>query len=192
MTRPQRLAYNDPTWLDTVAAWLLARVLDALTLGEDTARSLCLPLAPLRALLIAEQQATEQTIDTVSLDVVREAGFSPAATASARETVESFQQFIEAHIDEITALQIIYSQRRVTDEQVAELAERLRGSATLPKAYIYCALEDTNNYAMNQRLYHTLQTNGFDAHFADGHGQHDWAYWDRCIGDFLNAYFADQ
>ena len=36
-----------------LAAWLLARVLDALTLGEDTARSLGLPLAPLRALLIA-------------------------------------------------------------------------------------------------------------------------------------------
>ena len=36
-----------------LAAWLLARVLDALTLGEATAQSLGLPLAPLRALLIA-------------------------------------------------------------------------------------------------------------------------------------------
>lgn len=81
---------------------------------------------------------------------------------------------------------------RGSENDLYLLAERLRGSATLPKAYIYCALEDTNNYAMNQRLYHTLQTNGFDAHFADGHGQHDWAYWDRCIGDFLNTYFADQ
>jgi iron complex transport system permease protein len=35
-----------------LAAWLLARVLDALTLGEATAQSLGLPLAPLRALLI--------------------------------------------------------------------------------------------------------------------------------------------
>ncbi|MFT3780073.1 MAG: iron ABC transporter permease [Ottowia sp.] len=34
------------------AAWALARVLDALTLGEDTAQSLGLPLAPLRALLV--------------------------------------------------------------------------------------------------------------------------------------------
>jgi len=33
-------------------AWALARVLDALTLGEATAQSLGLPLAPLRALLI--------------------------------------------------------------------------------------------------------------------------------------------
>ncbi len=36
-----------------LATWLLARVLDALTLGEATAQSLGLPLAPLRALLIA-------------------------------------------------------------------------------------------------------------------------------------------
>jgi len=53
-----------------------------------------------------------------------------AATSSARETVESFQQFIEAHIDEITALQIIYSQpysqRRVTDEQVADMRAKLQ------------------------------------------------------------------
>ena len=34
------------------AAWALARVLDALALGETTARSLGLPLGPLRALLI--------------------------------------------------------------------------------------------------------------------------------------------
>ena len=34
------------------AAWALARVLDALSLGESTAHSLGLPLAPLRALLI--------------------------------------------------------------------------------------------------------------------------------------------
>jgi type I restriction enzyme R subunit len=83
----------------------------------------------LRSLLVAEQQATEQTIDVVSVDVLREAGFSAAATQSARETVESFQRFIQEHLDEITALQIIYSQpysqRRVTDEQVLELAERL-------------------------------------------------------------------
>ncbi|MDO5625216.1 MAG: iron ABC transporter permease [Pseudomonadota bacterium] len=36
-----------------LTAWVLARVLDALTLGEATAQSLGMPLAPLRALLIA-------------------------------------------------------------------------------------------------------------------------------------------
>jgi iron complex transport system permease protein len=39
--------------LCTLAAWLLARVLDGLSLGEATARSLGLPLGPMRAALVA-------------------------------------------------------------------------------------------------------------------------------------------
>jgi type I restriction enzyme R subunit len=85
---------------------------------------------PLRNHLVELQQRREQVIDSVSVDVVLEAGFSPEATRSAQETVSSFQAFIEAHLDEITALQVIYSQpysqRRVTDEQIQDLAERLR------------------------------------------------------------------
>jgi len=83
----------------------------------------------LRQTLIAIQQRNEQIIDTVSVDRVREAGFSPADTDRARATVESFKQFIAEHRDEITALQIIYSQpygkRHLTFQQVKELAERL-------------------------------------------------------------------
>ena len=62
-------------------------------------------------------------------DRVTEAAFSPEATERARATVESFRQFIETHRDEITALQMIYgrpyAQRRLTYEQVKELAGRL-------------------------------------------------------------------
>lgn len=39
--------------LCTLAAWLLARVLDGLSLGDATARSLGLPLGPMRAALVA-------------------------------------------------------------------------------------------------------------------------------------------
>lgn len=39
--------------LCTVGAWLLARVLDGLSLGDATARSLGLPLGPMRAALVA-------------------------------------------------------------------------------------------------------------------------------------------
>ena len=39
--------------LCAVAAWLLSRVLDGLSLGDATARSLGLPLAPMRAALVA-------------------------------------------------------------------------------------------------------------------------------------------
>ncbi|MBX3001256.1 MAG: DEAD/DEAH box helicase family protein [Caldilineaceae bacterium] len=84
----------------------------------------------LRNLLVDLQQRNEQVIDSVSLDQVVEAGFSAQATRSAQEMVASFRQFIDDHLDEITALQVIYSQpysqRRVTDEQIQDLAEQLR------------------------------------------------------------------
>jgi type I restriction enzyme R subunit len=83
----------------------------------------------LRQTLIAIQQRNEQIIDTVSVDRVREAGFSAADTERARATVESFLNFIAEHRDEITALQIIYgqpyAQRALTFQQVKELAEHL-------------------------------------------------------------------
>ena len=49
------------------------------------------------------------TIDHVSQDEVIEAGFSAEAAERARGVVQSFEQFIEDHKDEITALQILYS-----------------------------------------------------------------------------------
>ena len=83
----------------------------------------------LRSAVIAIHRRAEQVIDRVSIDRVTEAAFSPEATERARSTVESFRQFIEAHRDEIAALQMIYgrpyAQRRQTYEQVKELAERL-------------------------------------------------------------------
>ena len=84
----------------------------------------------LRKALIDIQARNEQTIDRVSVDVVREAQFSVAATERARATIASFRQFIETHRDEIAALQLIYAQpygrRQVTFEQVQELAQQLQ------------------------------------------------------------------
>jgi type I restriction enzyme R subunit len=83
----------------------------------------------LRNSLIAVQQRREQIIDTVSVDRVREAGYSPYATDLARATVESFKQFLAEHKDEITTLQIIFSQpygqQRLTYAQVKELAKAI-------------------------------------------------------------------
>jgi type I restriction enzyme R subunit len=83
----------------------------------------------LRNALIAIQQRREQIIDTVSVDRMREAGYSAYATDAARSTVESFKLFIAEHKDEITALQIIFSQpygqRRLTYAQVKELARAI-------------------------------------------------------------------
>jgi type I restriction enzyme R subunit len=83
----------------------------------------------LRSTVIAIHRRAEQVIDRVSIDRVTESAFSAEATERARATVESFRQFIEAHRDEITALQMIYgrpyAQRRLTFAQVKELADRL-------------------------------------------------------------------
>ncbi len=54
----------------------------------------------------------EQTIDTVSRDRVTVAAYDQAALDAARNTVQSFEQFIAEHKDEITALEILYSQPR--------------------------------------------------------------------------------
>lgn len=71
----------------------------------------------------------EILIDETSVDAVVEKGFDTDATTHARQLVESFQQFIQEHKDEITALQILYSrpyhQRHLDFAQVRELAEEL-------------------------------------------------------------------
>ena len=75
------------------------------------------------------QQRSEQTLDQVSVDRVLEAGYSADATAKARATVESFQQFLREHQDEIGALQILLNQprarQRLTFAQLKELAQRI-------------------------------------------------------------------
>jgi len=78
--------------------------------------------APLRNTLSAIQQRSEQTIDHVSIDAVREAGFSAADTERARTTVASFKQFIADNRDETAALQLIFNQpfgKRVLTDVIA-------------------------------------------------------------------------
>jgi type I restriction enzyme R subunit len=82
----------------------------------------------LRELLIDIKKKNELTIDHVSQDQVIEAGFSADALARARTLVQSFEQFIAQHKDEITALQILYSKpykQRLTFESVKELADAI-------------------------------------------------------------------
>jgi type I restriction enzyme R subunit len=65
-----------------------------------------------RKKLIDLWKSFEQTIDTVSRDRVTVAAYDQAALDAARNTVQSFEQFISEHKDEITALEILYSQPR--------------------------------------------------------------------------------
>ncbi len=90
------------------------------------AKPLCDPT--LRQLILDIKAKNELTIDHVSQDQVIEAGFSQAALDRARGLVQSFEQFIADHKDEITALQILYAKpykQRLTFEAVKELADAI-------------------------------------------------------------------
>jgi type I restriction enzyme R subunit len=87
---------------------------------------LCNPA--LRQLILDIKAKNELTIDHVSQDQVIEAGFSQAALDRAKGLVQSFEQFIADHKDEITALQILYAKpykQRLTFEAVKELADAI-------------------------------------------------------------------
>ncbi len=82
----------------------------------------------LRELLIEIKKKNELTIDHVSQDQVIEAGFSADALARARTIVQSFEQFIAQHKDEITALQVLYSKpykQRLKFEDIKNLANAI-------------------------------------------------------------------
>jgi type I restriction enzyme R subunit len=84
----------------------------------------------LRNTIIDIKRRSEQIIDTVSKDAVVLGGFDTQAKEKARTIVDTFQRFIEGNKDELTALQIIYSQpygkRNLTYEEIKQLAEAIR------------------------------------------------------------------
>jgi type I restriction enzyme R subunit len=78
---------------------------------------------------------SEQTIDVISQDEVIHAAFSDEAKERAQTLVASFEQFIDDHKDEITALQILYSRphaERLRFEDVKELATQI---STPPRSW---------------------------------------------------------
>ncbi len=83
----------------------------------------------LRETLVAVQRRSEQTIDTVTQDVLLAAGYDAGAKERAQALVSSFRQFIEENKDELAALQILYSrpygQRQLTYAHVKELARAI-------------------------------------------------------------------
>ena len=83
----------------------------------------------LRDILATLKQQNEQTIDTVTADVVTDQGFDPAAKKKAATLLASFHDYIEQHKAEITALQILYSRpyrKRLTEPMLKELEKKLR------------------------------------------------------------------
>ena len=82
----------------------------------------------LREKLIEVRRSYEQIIDTATQDRVLSGEFSRDATDRARNTIESFRQFIEDHRDEIDALDILYRQpygARLTYPDIKQLANAI-------------------------------------------------------------------
>jgi type I restriction enzyme R subunit len=100
--------------------------------ADELLRAAAQPLAAnpaLRDQIILVKQRFEQTLDTISKDVVLEAAFSEAAKERAKTLVTSFEQFISDHKDEITALQVLYSRpyaQRLTFADIKALADELK------------------------------------------------------------------
>ncbi|MEO8627157.1 MAG: type I restriction-modification enzyme R subunit C-terminal domain-containing protein [Betaproteobacteria bacterium] len=83
----------------------------------------------LRELILTLKQKNEQVIDNVTEDQLLEAGFSEAARERAKQLITSFEQFIQQHKDEITALQILYNRPTkapLTFEDLKALADTLQ------------------------------------------------------------------
>jgi len=76
------------------------------------------------------RKAHEQIIDTLNLDTLEFAGWYQQARQNAEATVQDFQQFMEEHKDEITALKIFYHQpyrrRELTYAMIKEVLEILK------------------------------------------------------------------
>ncbi len=83
----------------------------------------------LRNRLLDLKDRYERTYDHVSIDEVREAGFSSGSREKAETLVRSFEQFIEDHRDEITAVEILYSrpyQGRLRLKDIKDLANLIQ------------------------------------------------------------------
>jgi type I restriction enzyme R subunit len=82
----------------------------------------------LRNAILEVRKSYEQTIDEISKDEVLFAGPSAEGREKAAALVQSFQDYIEEHKDEIRALQILYNRpykERLTFSEIKELAKAI-------------------------------------------------------------------
>jgi type I restriction enzyme R subunit len=99
---------------------------------QELAKTACAPFdnPKLRELLIDLKRKSEQIIDIVSQDRLIFAGFDPQAKQKAQAIIDTFQKFIEDNKNELTALQILYSQpyvkRQLTYDAAKQLADAIK------------------------------------------------------------------
>jgi type I restriction enzyme R subunit len=112
----------------------------------------------LRQLILKLRQKADLVVDTVTQDTLLHAGFSEAAKERAKGMVQSFEQFIAQHKDEITALQILYNRPTgapLKYSDIKALADALRAPPHLMDEsqlwQAYAALNQTKVKGTSQR-----------------------------------------
>jgi len=113
------------------AAPMLDGVLDAKAAVQALLDDAVRPLAAnpsLRQRILELRASHDQVIDEVSVDVLLDAR-GVVDVERARSVITSWRAYLEEHRDEITALQVVYSEprsRSLTFADLRELAERIR------------------------------------------------------------------
>ena len=108
---------DDERALSAAAGRMLAEALAPLATNPD-----------LRNAIVEVRRSYEQTIDEVSQDTVLFAGHSEAGRERAAAMISSFREYIEAHREDIRALQVLYSRpyrERLTFAEIKDLARAI-------------------------------------------------------------------
>ena len=125
------------TALATAQAQGITRTEDSLSDDELAAAraarvaAACAPFdqPELRDEIEAARREREQIIDHINLDQVIYSGFAEQAEAQAAQTIQTFQEYLAAHKDEMAALSFFYQQpyqrRALTLEMIEDLHSRL-------------------------------------------------------------------
>jgi type I restriction enzyme, R subunit len=119
----------------------------------------------LRNKILAIQRAADQTIDTISQDKLLFAGADSKTSEAARDTINSFREYIEQHKAEIEALQILYSRpfkKRLTEESLRELEAKLKPEfGPQPVPTIWSAFEKGGTRSQSALVKNKSQTRRF-------------------------------
>ncbi|ABE57451.1 type III restriction enzyme, res subunit [Chromohalobacter israelensis DSM 3043] len=98
---------------------------------KQRAQQACAPITgPLNTLLEDIRERQEQTLDTVNIDTVTHSGWDRDLDTQRAHLRQEFEQWLQSHRDDITALTIYYAQpqRRaeITQQTIAALLESLK------------------------------------------------------------------
>ncbi|MGB3079797.1 MAG: DEAD/DEAH box helicase family protein [Saprospiraceae bacterium] len=114
----------------------------------------------LRDYIVDVRRKYDQIIDSVNIDQISNIGWVKDQKVNAQNTIADFKAWIEAHKDEITALQIFYDQpyrrRELTYTMIRDLYEKIKIEAPLLAPMhvwrAYEQIEQANGSAKNELI----------------------------------------